>query len=94
MRISFFGYRRVTMPAPICDPKAPKKAVNLTINSDLLRQAREMKINLSQSLETKLEQLLREERARRWQEENREAIEAHNRYVEKFGVFNDIRKRP
>jgi antitoxin CcdA len=82
------------MPAPICDPKAPKKAVNLTINSDLLRQAREMKINLSQSLEAKLEQLLREERARRWQEENREAIEAHNRYVEKYGVFNDIRKRP
>ena len=82
------------MPAPISDPKAPKKAVNLAINSDLLRQAREMKINLSQSLETKLEQLLREERARRWQEENREAIEAHNRYVEKFGVFNDIRKRP
>jgi antitoxin CcdA len=82
------------MPAPICDPKAPKKAVNLTVNSDLLRQAREMKINLSQSLEAKLEQLLREERARRWQEENREAIEAHNRYVEKYGVFNDIRKRP
>ena len=82
------------MPAPICDPKAPKKAVNLTINSDLLRQAREMKINLSHSLEAKLEQLLREERARRWQEENREAIEAHNRYVEKYGVFNDIRKRP
>lgn len=82
------------MPAPICDPKAPKKAVNLTINSDLLRQAREMKINLSQSLEAKLEQLLREERARRWQEENREAIEAHNRYVEKYGLFNDIRKRP
>jgi antitoxin CcdA len=81
------------MPAPVCDPKAPKKPVNVSINSDLLRQARDMKINLSRTLEEKLEQLLREERARRWQEENREAIEAHNRYVEKYGLFNDIRKR-
>jgi antitoxin CcdA len=77
------------MPAPVCDPKAPKKAVNVSINSDLLRQARELKINLSKTLETQLEQVLREERARRWQEENREAIEAHNRFVEEHGVFSD-----
>ena len=81
------------MPTPVCDPTAPKKAVNLSINSDLLRQARELRINLSRSLEEKLEQLLREERARRWQEGNREAIEAHNRFVEKYGVFNDSGKR-
>jgi antitoxin CcdA len=81
------------MPAPVCDPKAPKKAVNLSINSDLLRQARELKINLSKMLEVQLEQVLREERARRWQEDNREAIEAHNRFVEKYGLFNDLRKR-
>ena len=77
------------MPAPVCDPKAPKKAVNVSINSDLLRQARELKINLSKTLEIQLEQVLREERARRWQEENREAIEAHNRFVEEHGVFSD-----
>jgi antitoxin CcdA len=81
------------MPAPVCDPKAPKRAVNLSINSDLLRQARELKINLSQMLETQLEQMIRQERARRWQEDNREAIEAHNRFVEKYGLFNDLRKR-
>ena len=77
---------------PVCDPKAPKKAVNLSINSDLLRQARELGVNLSKTLESELEQLIRAERARRWQEENREAIEAHNRFVEKYGLFNDIRK--
>jgi antitoxin CcdA len=81
------------MPAPVCDPKAPKKAVNLSINSDLLRQARALEVNLSQTLEAQLERLIREERARRWQEDNREAIEAHNRLVEKHGLFNDIRKR-
>ena len=55
------------MPGPVFDLKAPKQAVNLSINSDMLRQAREMKINLSKTLEEKLEQLVREERARRGQ---------------------------
>ena len=77
------------MPAPVCDPKAPKKAVNVSINSDLLRQARGMRINLSKTLEEKLEQLLREERARRWKEENREAMEAFNRWLEEHGIFSD-----
>jgi len=81
------------MPAPVCDPKAPKKAVNVSINGDLLQQAREMRINLSQTLEAQLERLLREERARRWRDENREAIEEYSRYVEEHGVFNDIRRR-
>lgn len=81
------------MSEPVCDPKAPKKAVNVSINSDLLRQAREKKINLSQTLEAQLERLLREERARRWREDNREAIEEYGRYVEEHGVFNDIRRR-
>jgi antitoxin CcdA len=81
------------MPSKLYDPSAPKKSTNLSINSDLLRQARELKINLSRTLEERLAEVLREERARRWQEENREAIEAHNRFVEKYGLFNDIRKR-
>jgi len=59
------------MPGPVFDLKAPKQAVNLSINSDMLRQAREMKINLSKTLEQKLEQLVREERARRGQNAER-----------------------
>jgi antitoxin CcdA len=81
------------MAERVCDPSAPRKPVNLTINSDLLRQARELKINLSKALEERLVEVVREERMRRWQEGNREAIEAHNRMVEKYGLFNDIRKR-
>jgi antitoxin CcdA len=85
----FLEMRRIAMPPPVCDPKAPKKAVNLSVNSDLLRQARELKVNLSKILETQLEQMIRQERARRWQEENRDAIEAHNRWIEEHGVFSD-----
>ena len=41
----------------------------------------------------RLEQILREEREGRWKEENREAIDAHNRFVEQHGLYGDIRKR-
>jgi antitoxin CcdA len=81
------------MAAPVRERPTAKKAVNLSIDRDLLRQARELKVNLSKALEERLAAIIREERARRWQEENREAIEAYNRFVDKHGLFNDIRKR-
>lgn len=81
------------MPAPVRERSAAKKAVNLTIDSELLQQARELKVNLSRALEERLAQILREERARRWQEDNREAIEGYNRFVDEHGLFDDIRNR-
>ena len=79
--------------AAVRDRSARKRPVNLSIDSELLQQARELKVNLSKALEDGLVAIVREERARRWQEENREAIEAHNRMIEKYGLFDDIRKR-
>ncbi|HWY23830.1 MAG TPA: type II toxin-antitoxin system CcdA family antitoxin [Nevskia sp.] len=35
----------------------------------------------------------REARKRAWQEENREAIEAYNAYIDKYGCFGDEDKR-
>ena len=58
-----------------------------------MQQARELKVNLSKALEGRLAEIVREERARRWQEDNREAIEAYNRVVDKHGLFDDIRNR-
>ena len=66
-----------------------KKAVNLTIDSDLLAQAREFGVNLSGELETRLEQILKAERLARWREENRAALEDHNRRVEEEGLWSD-----
>ena len=79
--------------AAVRDRSAPKRPVNLSIDSDLLQQARELKVNLSKALEERLAAIVREERARRWQEENREAIEAYSRFVDKHGLFDDIRNR-
>ena len=48
------------MQATLFDPAAPKKSANLSINSDLLRLAKENHINLSQALEQRLDEVLRE----------------------------------
>jgi antitoxin CcdA len=68
---------------------ATKKAANLSIRADLLEEARAYKINLSQTLETALTAEVKKEKERRWLEENRAAIDAYNRYVEKHGLFSD-----
>jgi len=81
------------MPTEFVDRKPPKKSTNLSINSDLLRQARERRINLSQVLELRLIELLREEKVQTWREENREAIEEYNRRVAAAGVFSDGLRR-
>jgi antitoxin CcdA len=71
------------------DATAPKKAANLSVNSDLLEQAKAFNINLSRTLEQGLEEQIRAEKRKRWLEENREAIEAYNRHIEEHGVFSE-----
>ncbi len=71
------------------NPNAKKKATNLTINSDLLRIAKELKINLSGSFELFLSEKLKEKQAQIWAKENKEAIEEYNKDVEVNGVFSD-----
>ena len=68
---------------------APKKPTNLSINSDLLAVARELKINLSAILERALLNEVKELKKKRWLDENKEAIEACNQFVAKNGLFAD-----
>ncbi len=75
------------------DTTAPKKATNLSINSDLLRQARELHINLSQTVEDYLAGLVREAKRQQWLTENAEAIAAYNERIEKDGVFSEGLRR-
>jgi antitoxin CcdA len=69
--------------------EAPKKATNLSINSDLLKKAKSYNINLSKSFETYLNELVREKAEEAWKKENLQAIESFNQRVEKQGVFSD-----
>ena len=77
------------MTIQLYDPNARKKPTNLSLNSDLLRQARDLRINLSQTLERCLAQMLLDEKRRVWLEKNRKAIDAYNRRIEKQGVFSN-----
>jgi len=81
------------MPRSSYDRAAPKRAANLTVNSDLLARARALNINLSQTLETSLSERVREAQRERWLAENREALEVYNRRIGKSGVFSDGLRR-
>ena len=70
-------------------PRPQKKAVNLSINRELLDRARTGDINLSNVLEDALEQKLRQQTRELWLIENRAAIEAYNEQVETQGIFAD-----
>lgn len=75
------------------DPHAPKKAANLSVNSDLLARARKHHINLSSTLERALVDALKKKRRERWLANNKEAIGAYNDHVDKHGTFSDkVRK--
>ena len=71
------------------DRKAPKKATNLSINSDLLSKSRELNINLSATLEHALRAKLARTEADRWKTENKVAIQSYNEFVDKHGCFGD-----
>jgi len=81
------------MQAILSKIDAPKKSTNLSINSELLRLAKEHHINLSQTLEQRLAEMLREEQSRKWLEENHEAIDAYNSRIETNGAFSDGLRR-
>ncbi len=76
------------MPS-LFDQTAPKKATNLSVNSDLLAKSRALKINLSATLERALEAELAAAQAEVWKRENAAAIRAYNDFVEENGCFGD-----
>ena len=71
------------------DVSAPKKATNLSINSDLLRCAKELDINISATLEAKLVEMVQQKAKEQWLKDNQKAIADYNQYVEGKGVFSD-----
>lgn len=77
----------------IYDTDAPKKPVNLSANSDLMRIAKKAGINLSNTLEEAVLEKLRAMQEEEWFEENKEAVEAYNARVTKHGVFGAGKRR-
>lgn len=71
------------------DINAPKKATNLSINSDLLSKSRKLKINLSATLEQALNAELAKTESERWKTDNKAAIKTYNEFVDEHGCFGD-----
>lgn len=65
------------------------QSVTMTLERTLLSRAREAGINLSATLTTALDAALRQYEARKWQEENSEALEALNRFHDEQGCFSN-----
>ena len=64
-----------------------KKAVNLTVDAELLAEAKASGVNLSSVLETALKEQLKQQRWQKWREDNRAAIEASNAQLERDGLW-------
>ncbi len=60
--------------------------VNLSIDESVTREARELGVNMSRVAEAAIAEAARLERNRRWREENRDALEAYAREVEREGL--------
>ena len=69
--------------------RAPKKAANLTLNSAALALARELGMNVSQTVDTFLQEEVRRLYREKWRAQNRPAIAAYNQRVRRDGVFGD-----
>ena len=63
-----------------------RKATNLSLEVELVAEARRLGISLSRAAEEGLRRAVAEAAKRRWQEENREALLSSNAYVEKHGL--------
>ncbi len=68
---------------------APKRATNLSINSDLLAKSKALKINLSATLEQALTAKIAANEAANWAKSNQRAIKSYNGFVEEHGCFGD-----
>jgi len=71
------------------DAQAIRKATNLTLNSDLVKKAKNEGINISQIVEVALSEELKKKREQAWLEENQDAIRKANEFVAEHGLFND-----
>lgn len=65
---------------------APKKATNLSLNSKVLEAARELGINVSQTVDTLLAAEVQRLYWKKWNEDNKEAVAAYNARIASEGL--------
>ena len=68
---------------------APKRPINLSLNSKILDMAKEMGLNISQTVDALLTEEVMRQYWQRWQVDNAEAIAHYNARIEREGLFSD-----
>lgn len=66
-----------------------KAPTNLSLRIDLVERAKALDLNLSEVVETALEQAIVAAEQARWLAENEAAIDYYNKFVEEHGVFGE-----
>ena len=62
-----------------------KRPTNVSLSETLVKEARELGINISQACEEGLAATVKAEKGRWWQEENAEAIREYNKWIAVHG---------
>jgi antitoxin CcdA len=67
-------------------PETAKRPTNVSLSVELVVEAKKFGINISQACEIGLSEKVRKAKAEKWLEENREAMDWSNKYVEEHGI--------
>jgi len=66
--------------------KSLKKATNLTLNTEVLAEAKKLGINISKACDAFLESLVKQEKERLWKLENAKFISEYNQITDEEGL--------
>lgn len=75
------------MNNPVKKSAPKRRPVNLTIREDVLREAKKLNLNASQAAEAGIAEAIKKAQEQAWLKENRDALTAHNKRVEKQGLL-------
>jgi len=73
------------MPMEASKTVSRRRSVNLTIRRDIIETAKSLKLNASKAAEAGILQAIREAQSQAWLAENRVALAAHNKRIERDG---------
>jgi len=78
---------------PSRNTNSRRKPVNLSLQQDLVEQAKALGLNVSHIAETALSAEVKRALEKQWLEENADAIKEYNERVDKKGMYNEGLRR-
>jgi antitoxin CcdA len=69
------------------ESKYRKRPISLSIRADLIKEAKDLRLNASRAAEAGLEAAIRTAKEKQWLSENADAIKAHNERIARSGTL-------